>query len=199
LEVQADFGGIQVIFADTAGLRETEDVIEQEGVRRAEKAASEAELRLIVLDGADSAPLDGRIIALADENNSLIILNKNDLSGDGRKAAEMQRLYPGRVIAISAKTGLGLPNLMEILGKAIEARLDHSSEAPVLSRLRYRQALERCSGHLARFLEQADAYDTVELAAEDLRMAAREIGRITGRVDIEEILDIVFREFCIGK
>jgi len=187
IEVKLDLGGYPVILADTAGLRESEDRIEQEGVRRAHARADAADFRLLVLDGmaADSSPNGLRGLDVGGEKSAgLVVWNKADLAS--AKAREG--------FWISAKTGQGLPELIGALTDAAANRLDQD-EAPVLTRERHRKALEAA----ASALESASAAKDPELAAEHLRLSLRAIGRITGRVDLDELLDVVFRDFCIGK
>jgi len=177
IEVRLDLGGYPVILADTAGLRESEDQIEQEGVRRARARAEAADLRILVLDGT-VAPADPCIPA------EIVVWNKADLA-----AARIQgRLW------ISAKTGEGLDVLIGQLAAASAERLE-LPEAPVLTRARHRAALEEAARSISASLDTPEP----ELAAEHLRLALRSIGRITGRVDLDELLDVVFRDFCIGK
>ena len=184
IEVRLDLGGYPVILADTAGLRESVDAIEQEGVRRAKARARTADLRLLVLDGADSqskARLLPGIEVLAD----ITVWNKADM-------AEFPRADG---LWISARTGEGLPRLIERLTE--RAREGMESDAPVLTRPRHRHALEQAAECLDTAL--ASPSPAPELMAENVRRALMAIGRITGRVDIEELLDVVFRDFCIGK
>jgi tRNA modification GTPase len=175
IEVRLDLGGYPVILADTAGLRDSADQIEQEGVRRAKARAEASDLRILVLDGA--APLHPTIAA------DIVVWNKADLV-----SARSEGLW------ISAKTGEGLDVLIRQLAQAAAERLE-LPEAPVLTRARHRAALEEAVSSISAGLATAEP----ELAAEHLRVALRSIGRITGRVDLDELLDVVFRDFCIGK
>lgn len=184
IEVRLDLKGYPVILADTAGIREVRDSIEAEGVRRAEARAKSADLRLLVLDNAADNPLAGlspAILAKAD----LTVWNKADLGGPARKG-----------LHVSALTGCGLQNLINILSDKANVLLEENVEAPVLTRARHRAALEEAAKSLTMALK---VFQTAELAAEEVRLALRAIGRITGRVDLEELLDVVFRDFCIGK
>jgi len=183
LEVRLDLGGYPVILADTAGLREPEGVIEREGVRRARARAEAADLRILVLDGAAAEPaagLDPALLAAAE----LTVWNKSDIAS---------RKSPGQ--SISAKTGEGLGELIAELTRQARGRL--ANESPALTRVRHRQALEKARESIALAL-QADERSP-ELAAEGVRVALAEIGRVTGRVDLDDLLDVVFRDFCIGK
>jgi tRNA modification GTPase len=189
IEVRLDLAGYPVTLADTAGIRASGDEIEIEGVRRAVARAEDADLRLVVFDATRWPETESGIVALAGMPSSLV-LNKIDLeSGHAGISFEGRALVP-----VSARTGQGLSGLMEMLEREAVARLGVSA-APTLTRIRHREALEGCAAALRR----STAAILPELKAEDLRLAMRELGRITGRVDIEAILDIVFRDFCIGK
>lgn len=175
LEVRLNLKGYPVVLSDTAGLRAGRDPIEQEGIRRAEARASAADLRLLVVDGSDT--------------------QFNGLRGDievRSKADLIDRRGPG--LWISAKTGEGLDQLIDLLAKHAERSMD-AGDAPALSRVRHRVAVERAERHLRDALTTSAS----ELGAEHVRLALREIGRITGRVDLDELLDVVFRDFCLGK
>jgi len=189
IEVQLDLGGYPVTLADTAGLRETADAIESEGVRRALARAEHADLRLLVFDGKDWPIVDASTQALRNDA-ALALINKADLIEDGKRAASTESAD----LFVSAKTGEGLSALTERLIQEIDKRFVGDG-SPALTRARHREALTDCLAHLRR----AIASPEVELCAEDLRLAVRALGRITGRVDVEDLLDIVFSSFCIGK
>lgn len=226
IEVRLDLGGYAVTLADTAGLREAAEGIEAEGVRRALARAENADLVLLVLDSAAAEPFAGlpaELIASAD----LVVWNKADLvthsaphpsrrcSAAPQDEDILHSPHPeedahpsphpeeprrgvskdeGELI-ISAKTGDGLPELIATLTALVRDRLALASEAPVLTRARHRAAVEEA----VAALERAGAAAEPELMAEDMRLAARALGRITGRVDVEDLLDVIFRDFCIGK
>jgi tRNA modification GTPase len=190
IEVHLDLAGYPVILADTAGLRAARDEIEAEGVRRARERAAHADLKLLLFDSAQWPAVDAETAALVD-GDSLLVVSKSDLAPGLPESAELA----GRpAMAISVVTGNGTERLLAALQAAVVERLA-PGEAPALTRLRHRQALEECAATLAR----AGAAGPPELAAEDLRLATRALGRITGRVDVEDVLDVIFREFCIGK
>ena len=191
IEVALDLGGYPVMLADTAGLRAPSDAIEEEGVRRARARAAHADLKLVVLDAA--RPGEARALAPLISRDTLLVANKMDLlPEDG--AAWADGLGAGQAVRISVKTGAGLRELEARLRDMVAARFS-SGAAPLITRARHRQALEECAASLARFPQLA----APELAAEELRRAVRALGRITGRVEVEDLLDVLFREFCIGK
>ncbi|HXC57499.1 MAG TPA: tRNA uridine-5-carboxymethylaminomethyl(34) synthesis GTPase MnmE [Rhizomicrobium sp.] len=184
IEVRLDIGGYAVIVADTAGLREAADAVESEGVRRALARAAQSDLVLLLLDGSAQDPLAGLPAGAADKAD-LVVWNKADLPAPA----------PRTGLRLSLKSGDGIDILLARLEELVAKRLDLAREAPVISRARHRHALAQAVAALTR----AQAADKTELFAEDLRLAVRAIGRITGRVDVEELLDVVFRDFCIGK
>ena len=185
IEVAIDLGGYPVVLADTAGLRDSADAIEQEGKRRAVQRAEQAEIRLFVFDTAHPADAAGASTwAGAD---TILVANKIDLV----PVAETDLSPPA--LPVSALTGEGIDRLLTMLGERVAQT--YRIEAPVLTRARHRQALEEAAASLRRSFSAA----LPELRAEDLRLALRSLGRITGAVNVEDLLDVIFRDFCIGK
>lgn len=184
IDVRMNLGGYAVVVADTAGLREAADAIEAEGVRRALARAESADLVLLLQDGSAPAMALNMPDKLVNKP-VLSVWNKTDLawpeSHDGLK--------------LSTQSGEGLDAVIAAITEAAKQQLDNQSEAPVLTRARHREALVEA----VAALERAHATEALELFAEDLRLAVRAIGRITGRVDVEDLLDVIFRDFCIGK
>jgi tRNA modification GTPase len=191
IEVQLDLGGYAVTVVDTAGLRTTEDAIEREGVRRAHSQARDADIKIVLLDGAAYPQREAAVAALIDRD-AVVVVSKADLLD----AHARQDAVAGEagVHPISVRTGLGLDGLMAALREKIAVRFDTGAAAP-LTRPRHRRELEACVAALARARKEA----APELAAENLRLAVRALGRLTGRVEVDEVLDVVFRDFCIGK
>jgi len=189
LEVNLDLGGFAVTIADTAGLRETEDHVEREGVRRALKQADEADLRLVVFDASQSEHDPGSLALL--DGNSVAVLNKTDLVKN-TPFSEYIDHFPALSVSIKEDKNVGL--VVESIAARVAALIDDRGGAP-LTRERHRQALTDCYEALCR----AGQAGASELVAEDVRLAVRALGRITGRVDVEDVLDVIFREFCIGK
>jgi tRNA modification GTPase len=187
VEARLDLGGYPILLADTAGLREvaaTGDPIEREGMRRALARAEQADLRLLIFEAA-SAP-DAATSALAGPD-SILIANKADLLRHGGAVN-------AEALLVSATTGQGLDALRSRLLSEAEARMD-AGGSPAITRARHRSALWECMASL----ERAESAVSPELIAEDVRLAARALGRITGRVEVDDLLGVIFREFCIGK
>jgi len=182
IEVRMDIDGYPVIVADTAGLRDSNEEIEAEGIRRAKQQADQADMILAVIDGSVDDN-DAETNKLPPEK-TVRLINKADKISDRK----------GTDLFVSAKTGEGIDALLDLIGKTVVDAMSMNEE-PSLTRLRHRQALENCVDSLNAAL----AAPAVELAAEDVRMAVRFLGKITGRVDVEDVLDIVFKDFCIGK
>lgn len=185
VEVRLDLRGVPVTLADTAGLREAADEIEQEGVRRARRRAEEADLVLAVF--AADAPPDAATLAWA-RRGAIVLVNKVDL------APAPPAIGGAAPLAISARTGAGLEALRARLAEEAK-RLAGAGDAALLTRPRHRAALAEA----AEWLERAETSPLPELASESLRAALRALGRLTGRVGVEAVLDVVFRDFCIGK
>lgn len=190
IEVPLVLAGYKVILADTAGLRDTADEIEAEGVRRAKAWGAEADLRLWLVDGAapDAAPeagLEARPEG-GHEAADIILVTKRDVGGGGDPAL-------GR--SFSAKLADDLAWLEGVLAERVAGDLG-GTEPPAATRLRHRELLGTAVGHLERAAEEQVL---PELAAEDVRLAARALDRITGRIGAEDVLDRVFASFCIGK
>jgi tRNA modification GTPase len=191
IEVHLDLAGYPVVLADTAGLREAGDAVEAEGVRRARARAAAADLTVLVLDIAkpeESAGLAGIV-----DSATIVVANKLDLIGAATRAIALDKFPPG-TLAISTVAGDGMATLLDRLAATVKERYAGAA-GPVLTRSRHRAALGDCVASLRRSLRAS----LPELAAEDLRLAIRALGRITGRADVEDILDIIFRDFCIGK
>ncbi len=185
VEARLDLAGVPVTLSDTAGLREAADEIEAEGIKRAERRAHEAQL-VITLFAADQPPDSETLRWIGPE--ALVLVNKCDLA----PAPAMIAGVPA--IAISARQGTGLDALRDRLAE-VALRLTGAGQGNQLTRPRHRAALTEASALLA----EAEEASLAELTAEALRAALFALGRLTGRVGVEEILDIVFRDFCIGK
>jgi tRNA modification GTPase len=189
IEVHLDLAGYPLTIADTAGLRQAQDEIESEGVRRALARAESADIKILLFDATRYPDVDEETLHLADRT-AIIALNKCDLVSLGPEVI----VNGSSVLPISAKTGAGMETLLSRLTTAAVESLGVAA-APALTRARHRHALTEGRDALQRSLTAS----APELLAEDLRLAVRAIGRITGRVDVEDILDVIFREFCIGK
>jgi len=189
IEVQLDLDGYPVTVIDTAGIRETEDPVEQEGVRRARARAGDADLVLWLAD-TPGAPVEYHGSAPV-----WLVRNKIDLVRPGAAAVDAQ----GRPMAefrISARHGGGLPELIEAL-VGFAQNYFGGSEGGLIARERQRMLVKDTADSLRRAI--AVVGEGEELAAEELRAAAYSLGRLLGRVDVEDILDVIFREFCVGK
>ena len=185
VEARLDLGGVPVTLADTAGLREASDEIEAEGVRRALLRAEAADLRLLVF--AADAPPDPDTLALV-APGALVVANKTDLAPAPAAIGDVAPL------PVSVRTGDGLAALRTALAAAAADLARPESTTPI-TRSRHRAAVRDAVARLA----ELDGADLPELRAECLRAASAALGRITGRVGVEAVLDAVFRDFCIGK
>ncbi|MEM9572375.1 MAG: tRNA uridine-5-carboxymethylaminomethyl(34) synthesis GTPase MnmE [Pseudomonadota bacterium] len=184
VEVRLTMGGYLVWLSDTAGLRETSDIVEAEGVRRAMKAADEADLRIWVYDAREDFESD-RV-----RPGDLMVANKSDLVSPDRVSRETLR--------IAAKTGEGVSELEAEIIRRIST-LTQNVGAPMITRARHRQGIERALTHVDLARGHLDLQIGSEFVAEDVRQASRELGMLTGHIDPDTVLGAVFSSFCIGK
>jgi tRNA modification GTPase len=184
IEVHLDLAGLPVIVTDTAGIREAEGAVEAEGVRRALARVENADLVLWMVD-ATAPQAEDKSAYIAANAAYIRVLNKVDL-------VKSAQIADG---ALSAKTGEGVAELVGVLRKRAEEGLP-AGEPAVITRARHRAELEAAAEALSRFREERGG---PEIKAEELRIAARHLGRLTGRIDVEEVLGAIFSEFCIGK
>jgi tRNA modification GTPase len=194
IEVPMVLAGYKLLLADTAGLRDTGDEIEAEGVRRARAWADSADLRLWLVDGASS---DLATPPRELQPGDLLVITKRDLpEGEaGWKAAEAAEARHIAVAAVTAKSPNDIAWLKALLADRVVEALA-GGEPPAATRLRHRELLAEAAERLRQALAEADR---LELAAEDVRLAARALDRITGRIDPEAVLGRIFTTFCIGK
>jgi tRNA modification GTPase len=187
IEVHLDLGGYPVTLLDTAGVRDSDDPVEQEGVRRARARADAADLVLWVEDATQPAGEKNGL------KNQWLVHNKGDLVD----SATEQLVESADTFEISALTGAGLDRLVAKLTE-FAAEFFSAAEPALVTRQRHRDALRETGDALGRAIAAGPAGQE-ELVAEELRLAARALGRLTGRVDVEDVLDVIFRDFCIGK
>ena len=194
LEVHLDLNGYPITLFDTAGLRETEDSIEMEGIKRALSRAKTADLTILVVDGTtDEWP---NTVPQIEPDNLIRVFNKVDKQSDHKPTA------PHDWIGLSVTTQQGLPTLLDRLALEADARMN-AGEAAGLTQHRHqiavRDALEAIRRTEAGLTGVIGGTHPIELVSEDLRAAAHAIGRITGRVDVDQLLDVIFSRFCLGK
>lgn len=209
LEEWLNINGVPLRLVDTAGLHDAEDSIEQEGIRRTNAAVDQADLLLIVFDGSRSLyPQDLELLTLALEKKRIIVINKSDLDHQISESEILGLLRdqkalagdpPFQLVRLSAKTGAGLDALRTAiyslaLGSSLEA-----SHSILVSRLRHKTALTQAKTELEHARQALACGLSSECLAVDLRMALTALGEVTGEVSSEDILDKIFREFCIGK
>jgi tRNA modification GTPase len=190
IEVALDLKGVPVVLVDTAGVRETKDPVELEGVKRALARAAAADLVLWLTEAGAPSP------APPPGTKTIAVRTKADLIGSDLVDSEVQRGIQNKgSISISAKTGAGMERLLELLAREAEAL---GGEPALVTRERQRMALAEALKRLEAAVDIASK-GKEELIAEELRMAANALGRVTGRIGVEEVLGEIFRSFCIGK
>jgi tRNA modification GTPase len=200
IEVHLDLEGVPITLVDTAGIRDSDDPVEQEGVRRARERVGAADLVMWVLDAAAGGEIAVETVAREFPNTAKwIVWNKVDLVSVLRiktlKSVVHKLDYP--IHFISALNGSGFIEFIADLAEQSRTYLG-STEPALVTRERHRRALEETVAALDR-ATRGQAPGQEDILAEELRLAARALGRLTGRVDVEDVLDVIFRDFCIGK
>ncbi len=200
IEVHLDLDGYPVTVLDTAGLRESDDPVEQEGVRRAGERAADADLVLWVVDATAANPeLPPATLSGPGAPDVWMLTNKCDLAqsfspkGIVEKSGDEGQTH----FRISGQTGQGFDDLVAALAR-YSGQFFGSSESSFIARRRHRQSLTSCAEALHRAIAEG-RMGREDLVAEELRLASRALGRLTGRVEVEDLLDVIFRDFCIGK
>jgi len=208
IEIHLDIHGFPVIMVDTAGLRDSDEDIEVEGIRRALARAQSADIKLVLFDGAGWPHRDSASLALCDAQ-TLTIVTKSDLIAsnpaghetaapdshpDGQYPAQSLCASQDNILFISVKTGEGMDRLLAALEERVIGFFSGES-APLITRARHRALLLDA----LKYLNKSLAPLPLELKCEELRQATQAVGKITGKIQVDDVLDVIFRSFCIGK
>lgn len=193
IEVHLDLDGLPVTLVDTAGLRETSEEIESEGIRRALLRAEHADIKIIVVDIVSISESISDVMNIAD-GSSILVLNKSDLEKEGCSLPQNLSKFQNRTVRVSAQKNEGLDALITLL-KAEIASKTHAGFSPIITRAHHRESLTKTAQFLADFQHGGE----IEILCEILRLAALEMAKITGRIHVDDVLDVVFKSFCIGK
>ncbi|KAL3943300.1 MAG: hypothetical protein SGBAC_002628 [Bacillariaceae sp.] len=208
LQVSMDLGGVKCTLQDTAGVRkDTDDVLEIEGIKRAQSVAEKADLVVAMVDGSSGAETSGleavkSILDASKISSSILVKNKCDLKDNGDDSKGKDASDFGNTYEVSCVTQEGIDHFLDALSQAVRSRTqdDSGNEGAVITRARHRQHVEAAADALERFKMLSEQGPlALDMAAEELRLAASELGRITGAVDVEDVLDVLFSDFCIGK
>ena len=191
VEAHLNIDGYPVVISDTAGIRESKDEIEKKGIKLSLKKAEKADLKLVVVD-ARSIDLSGFLNDLL-KSDAILVVNKSDLLKDKLEP----KIFKLNHVLISLKENLNIDILISKIKDHLKNKII-SEEDILITRERHRQHLVQCANHLKNFLDKNEKKD-FDKAAEDLRLATRQLGMIVGKVDVEEILGSIFNDFCIGK
>ncbi|WP_375316008.1 tRNA uridine-5-carboxymethylaminomethyl(34) synthesis GTPase MnmE [Wolbachia endosymbiont (group A) of Colletes cunicularius] len=187
LEAHIDIGGYPIILSDTAGIRESSDPIESEGISRAKKRSFEADLRIELFPFEQRYNINCNVV----NSDTIYVLSKAD------DAINDRNILIGSVdfLPISILKGIGTNKLISLIKKKAEEKFGHDRDTPVITRQRHRSHMQKALEHLQRF----NIDNPIELISEDLRLAAFELGAVIGIINVEEILSSVFSNFCVGK
>ena len=189
IETYLNLEGYPVILADTAGIREAKNDIEKKGVSLALGKSKEADINIVVIDNS-SKKINNDILKMIDKN-TIVLLNKSDISG------KQNYRFDADTVLASVKGNKNIDKLINLIINKLSKKFSHNNSI-LVTRERHRIKLKECLKEIDNFLKKDQTKD-LELAAEDLRMATRHLGGIIGKVDVEEILGSIFKDFCIGK
>jgi tRNA modification GTPase len=189
IEIFLNIDGYPVILADTAGIREAKNEVEKKGISLALEKSKEADLNIIMIDNS-SKDINNKIISLINKD-SIVLLNKSDVKDD------QNHKFNADTILISVKDNKNIDILIKKLKEKLSNKFT-ANNSILITRERHRAKLNECLKEIESFMKK-DHNNDIELAAEDLRMATRHLGSIVGKVDPEEILGLIFKDFCIGK
>lgn len=196
IEEQVVIGGLPLRLVDTAGIRETFDPVEAEGVRRARERLASADLVLLVIDSSQPLTSDDHLaMSACGDRRVIVALSKADLPQHGHDLA----LFPGPVVELSVHSGAGLDTLRQQISSTFLATSEATQESFFLADRRHREAVLRAHAALTRFLAGLDDNSAAEFLSADLRDALSAIGEVTGETTPDEILHLIFSRFCIGK
>lgn len=190
IDVYLNIGGYPVIFTDTAGLHSTEEQIEKKGIEIAYEKAEDADLIVALIDGKNPNVEQFEKLSTSCKNKIIYVVNKSDILSQEQCYSFIEKGF----MVISAKQKSGINSLINKVNNRIASEFTGNSSA-LITRQRYREVLNDVFKNLNDF----NLDKSIELAAEDIRLAARNIGKITGRIEVDEILDKIFGSFCIGK
>ncbi len=187
LEAHIDIGGYPIILSDTAGIRESSDPVESEGISRAKKRSCEADLRIELFPFEQRYNINCNVIS----SNTIYVLSKADdaINDHNIKINDIDFL------PVSILKGIGTEKLVSMIKEKVEEKFVYDRDVPVITRQRHRNCMQKAIEHLRRF----NMNNPIELVSEDLRLAASELGAVTGVINVEEVLDDIFNNFCVGK
>jgi tRNA modification GTPase len=188
IEAYLNIDGYPVILADTAGIRESKNEVEKKGILLALNKSKEADLNLIVIDNS-SKQINKKVLNLVNEN-SIVVLNKSDIESD-------QKYDFNEAILVSVKENRNIDQLISKIKNKLSKKFITTGNV-LVTRERHRIKLNECLKDIENFLKKNKDND-IEIRAEDLRRATRQLGGIVGKVDVEEILGSIFKDFCVGK
>ena len=189
IETYLNIDGFPVILADTAGIREAKNDVEKQGISLALGKSKDSDLKIIMLDNS-TIKINSEIRNLID-SESIVLLNKSDID------KKQNHKFEAETILVSVKDNKNIDLLIKKIKEKLGSKVKDNINV-LITRERHRVKLNKCLSEIENFLKKDQERD-IELAAEDLRMATRHLGSIVGRVDVEEILGSIFKDFCIGK
>jgi len=197
LEETVNLHGIPLVLVDTAGIADSQDLVEKLGVERSRQALASADLAMLVIDAKEPVQdADLEIAGLIGNKPTILVINKTDLPAE----AKTENLLPGaRRVELSALTGEGLEQLEEAIVQLVFSGEVLASETPLVTNPRHKQALQDALQYVQSAMEANSVGSPVDLMAIDVTAAVNALGEITGETATEDLLEVIFSEFCVGK
>lgn len=200
IEEYINLNGIPLILVDTAGIRKTEDVVEKIGVEKSKRSIEDADLVIVMLDGSDILDDEDReVLAQTHNKNRIILINKSDLGESKYTAAVKAKAGKSPVLEVSAKTGIGLDKLAELIRDIYSLGELAAGDSAIVTNMRHKSALADASEALTRVVEGIDIGMPSDIVSIDINMAINSLGEITGETVSDDIVNKIFHEFCVGK
>lgn len=200
IEEYLNINGLPLRIIDTAGIRESHDMAEREGVKRSLRAIEDADLVIAVVDGAQALHReDIEVLEKVKEKNAVIAINKSDIHGTDRELPSRLKPYSPRIMNISATTGKGLDELKNMIFDSCLKNWKEQKEGIIITNLRHKIAIQAAHDSLGNALKSMETNQPLEITAIDLREALDRLGEIVGAVTTDDILNRIFSDFCIGK
>lgn len=200
IEEYINLNGIPLLLVDTAGIRKTDDVVEKIGVEKSKQSIKDADLVIVMLDGSDIPDDEDReVLAATHHKNRIILINKTDLGASKYTEAVKAKAGKSPVLEISAKTGIGLDKLSELIREIYNLGEITKGDSAIITNMRHKSALADASAALTRVIDAIDIGMPSDIASIDINIAIECLGEITGETVSEDIVNTIFHEFCVGK
>ena len=200
IEEQLNVNGILLNLVDTAGIRETENEIEKIGVKKAKKLANEAELIIALFDKSRKFDEeDEEIVKIIEDKNTIIIINKNDVDKENKELEEKLNKIDKPIIKVSAITGEGIEELYSKIEEMFKLNEISENNEIIITNERHKNQIQKAINNVSQAIDSLEVETPVDISAIYIKQALEDLGEITGRNISEDIINEIFKNFCLGK